>query len=92
MNLLKISGRRGSSGFLRMQTIASALFSEWLRNIYLFLVRWSCPIVLLFVGFSSPAQTHTLQFDFNISIEDAEQLTALGSVGIEFGNTTVVAK
>ena len=51
-----------------------------------------CPIVLLFVGFSSPAQTHTLQFDFNISIEDAEQLTALGSVGIEFGNTTVVAK
>ena len=51
-----------------------------------------CPIVLLFVGFSSPAQTHTLQFDFNISIEDAEQLTALGSVGIEFGNTAVGGK
>jgi len=75
-----------------MQTIASALFSEWLRNICLFLVRWSCPIVLLFVGFSSPAQTHTLQFDFDIPEEDTEQITALGSVGIEFGNTTLVAK
>ena len=92
MDLVKISGWRGTSGFLRMHAIVCALFSEWLRNICLFLVRWSCPIVLLFVGFSSPAQTHTLQFDFNISIEDAEQLTALGSVGIEFGNTTVVAK
>lgn len=33
-----------------------------------------------------------LQFKFDISIEDAEQMTALGSVGIEFGNTAVGGK
>ena len=51
-----------------------------------------CPIVLLFVGFSSPAQTHMLQLKFDIPIEDVEQMTALGSVGIEFGNTAVGGK
>ncbi len=39
-----------------------------------------------------PAQTHMLQLKFDIPIEDVEQMTALGSVGIEFGNTAVGGK
>jgi hypothetical protein len=38
------------------------------------------------------AQTHTLEFNFDIPEESAEQITALGSVGIEFGNTAVGGK
>ena len=38
------------------------------------------------------AQTHTLQLSFDIPEEDTEQITALGSVGIEFGNTAVGGK
>ncbi len=33
-----------------------------------------------------------LQLKFDIPIEDVEQMTALGSVGIEFGNTAVEGK
>ncbi len=33
-----------------------------------------------------------LQLKFDIPIEDVEQMTALGSVGIEFGNTAVGGK